>query len=959
MADSKLVVFLKLDGTEFGKGISQAQADTAKLGAAFSAVGVAAGAAVKFAANFQDSMIKTARSAGMASASFSSLAYAANLSGVQAGELAKNMTKLQNPSETATRAFKDLGIQIKDSKGNLKDQGQLLNELSDRLAGITDPATRSQAAIRIFGEEGAKMASLLEGGSKALAEARKEAYEFGQTVSKEAGENAEKFNDNIAKVTMGLSGLRNVVAESAIEFINQSKALETVQNALKGAIEWWRGLSDSTKETIMLVVSGVAAFGGLLLALSAVAAILPAIAAGFKLLIGPVGLIILGVTGLAAALTLLRTDQDKQIKAAEEAERQAVRNGAAWKDNARALEELRGKSKLTGAEQDKLADIKKRVAAEALRLGQNINVETMSLQQLIDKTKEFQRIQKVEQYKEINKQLVDLGKRYNETTANLERVNKEVENLTKSGFGGAAMLKAYTDSSARLTKQQAELQARLTAVGKKLEDSNKKEEEAIQTAIKFSSATEQVDRSWVYATRGLDGFNSAVGNFVRDTAPDMISAQLEFEEFSRAVERSMEKSKVAIATAGLVEAAAKVAQQVIAPFGQLTDAIAKGIEYDSQVALRDLDVVSNRAAEAYKANREALEMQEAEKIKALEKSFDEQIRVLTEGENAKNQAAQRAADERLLIANDEYERAKAAAEEKFKADLERDQMEYEAKMALLEERALDREQRQLTETIMEEDARLLREQREREHEARLAELAKEFAGKQKSIDADLKATEKANADKNKAEIEALQTAKAEALTAAEAEKNAKLKALDEQRAKEEKDLEKQRLQTQYNAQVDAFNATKATKMAETVASGIASAAQAFAALAPIPFVGVALGTAAAAVITAAMGMRVAQIEKQKPIKPAGLLEDGGVIAGNITHAQGGIPAEVESGEMFIDKGRTAKMLRAIDNGLAGMGGGVTVNIMAGAIQGDIRDESTLNKLADKLGRQIQRRMVFA
>ena len=95
-------------------------------------------------------------------------------------------------------------------------------------------------------------------------------------------------------------------------------------------------------------------------------------------------------------------------------------------------------------------------------------------------------------------------------------------------------------------------------------------------------------------------------------------------------------------------------------------------------------------------------------------------------------------------------------------------------------------------------------------------------------------------DQNKAEIEALTIAKAEALEKAEAEKNAKLKALDEQRAKEEKDLEKQRLQTQYNAQVDAFNATKATKMAETVASGIASAAQAFAALAPIPFVGVAL-----------------------------------------------------------------------------------------------------------------------
>ena len=120
----------------------------------------------------------------------------------------------------------------------------------------------------------------------------------------------------------------------------------------------------------------------------------------------------------------------------------------------------------------------------------------------------------------------------------------------------------------------------------------------------------------------------------------------------------------------------------------------------------------------------------------------------------------------------------------------------------------------------------------------------------------------------------------------------------------------QRLQTQYNAQVDAFNATKAVKIAETAASGAAAAAQAFVSMtAAMPFgLGQALGGAVAAVIIATTSMRIAQIEKQKPIKPAGLLEDGGVIAGNITHAQGGIPAEVESGEMFIDKGRTAKML---------------------------------------------------
>ena len=945
MADSKLVVFLKLDGTEFGKGISQAQADTAKLGAAFSAVGVAAGAAVKFAANFQDSMIKTARSAGMASASFSSLAYAANLSGVQAGELAKNMTKLQNPSETATRAFKDLGIQIKDSKGNLKDQGQLLNELSDRLAGITDPATRSQAAIRIFGEEGAKMASLLEGGSKALAEARKEAYEFGQTVSKEAGENAEKFNDNIAKATMGLTGLRNVVAESAIEFINQSKALETVQDVLKSVIGWWRGLSDNTKQTIMTVVAGVAAFGGLLLALSALAAVLPAIATGFALLTGPVGLVIAGVGLLSAAYFALRTEQDAALKAARQAEKQSTANLSAIREQITSLEELSRKTKLTGADEANLAKIKEDVAKRAIAAGQAIDVQRMSLEELMSKMKEFEGMEKTKSIMSLTQQYTELSKAQFQSKVRLEALAVQYKNATPE---------AYT---AALNKELAVykgLETEMNLVTSRVKDLTKEKKKSSAAPFKWTG-----DKPPEKALASLDSFNDALAKYGARNAATLEEEQKAVKEYQKAYTDGLGDIRNALATAGLAEAVAKVAQQVIAPFGQLTDTIAKGIEYDSQVALRDLDVVSNRAAEAHKANREALEMQEAEKIKALEKSFDEQIRVLTEGENAKNQAAQRAADERLLIANDEYERAKAAAEEKFKADLERDQMEYEAKMAVLEERALDREQRQLTETIMEEDARLLREQREREHEARLAELAKEFAGKQKSIDADLKATEKANAEKNKAEIEALQTAKAEALEKAEAEKNAKLKALDEQRAKEEKDLEKQRLQTQYNAQVDAYNETKATKMAEPVASGIASAAQAFAALAPIPFVGVALGTAAAAVITAAMGMRVAQIEKQKPIKPAGLLEDGGVIAGNITHAQGGIPAEVESGEMFIDKGRTAKMLRAIDNGLAGMGGGVTVNIMAGAIQGDIRDESTLNKLADKLGRQIQRRMVFA
>ena len=105
-----------------------------------------------------------------------------------------------------------------------------------------------------------------------------------------------------------------------------------MQDVLKSVIGWWRGLSDNTKQTIMTVVAGVAAFGGLLLALSALAAVLPAIATGFALLTGPVGLVIAGVGLLSAAYFALRTEQDAALKAARQAEKQSTANLSAIRE---------------------------------------------------------------------------------------------------------------------------------------------------------------------------------------------------------------------------------------------------------------------------------------------------------------------------------------------------------------------------------------------------------------------------------------------------------------------------------------------------------------------------------------------------------------------------------------------------------------------------------------------------
>jgi hypothetical protein len=862
-ADSKLVVMLKLDGTELGKGISRAQADIAKIGVAFSGIGAAAGAAIKFAADFQDQTIKNARAAGVASQAYSELAYAAKLSGVSNEELTKSLVKLQNPVGLVGQTFKDLGIQTKDISGKFKSQSALMSELAEKFKFIQDPALKSQAALRIFGEEGVKMVSMLEAGTAGLRSAAKEAYEFGQTVSEKAGKNAEAFNDNLTKVTMGLTGFRNVVAESAIATINQSGALESAQNVLKNAIAFWRGLSDETKSFVLKAVAVVAGIGALALALSAVAAILPQVAVGFKLMLGPVGLVLTALTALIGGFS---DYSDLLKKSPQDAEKWAAAGG----------------------------------------------ITTMTIAAI------------TQAYQALNTELAF-------TNNVLGGTFKNVQKAALAYSQAAAAKKQYAASHFKLTPTEAKPPLPPEILYKS----------------DLISAITQVDKVKLQS-RAL-GAGGAEGRLKEIEAEDKKIRDLERSYAS-------EGQQVAIQYGKISEAAANLASSVIKPFAGLTDAIAAGIQYTSEVALRDLDVTSNRAAEAYTATRAAMESEETAKIKALEDSYDKQIEAVRAGESAKNMAIEFAANERLLAADEEYKKQMDALNASYAAQAAADQADYEAKMAILDSRAIDREQRQLTESIMENDQKTLAEQREKDHEAALAALAKEYADKQKGIDVELKANLAANASSNKDLLEQLAKDKGDALTAAEADKNAKLKALDEARAAEEKAMEKKKLETQYNAQMDAFHATKAVKIAETIASGVASAAQAFAALAPIPFVGIALGAAAAGVISAAMAMRVGQIASQEPIKPAGLLREGGLIGGSTTHEQGGIPANVESGEMFIDKGRSAKMLNAIDNGIAG-GGGITVNIMAGAIQGDVRDEGTIKRLADLLGRQISRRMV--
>lgn len=84
----------------------------------------------------------------------------------------------------AKDAFKELGISLKDSEGNLKASDKLLGEVADRMMKVKDPADKLRLAFKMFDTDGAAMVNVLANGSKGLDEFSAKARDLGIVVDR-------------------------------------------------------------------------------------------------------------------------------------------------------------------------------------------------------------------------------------------------------------------------------------------------------------------------------------------------------------------------------------------------------------------------------------------------------------------------------------------------------------------------------------------------------------------------------------------------------------------------------------------------------------------------------------------------------------------------------------------------------------------------------------------------------
>lgn len=243
----------------------QLEKDAKAAGIAMGAAGAAAAAGlgymIKASIDAADAASKAAQSSGLTTEAYTSLAFAADMSGVSTGELDAAMSRLNRTalevaagSEKQAALFKTLGVSVKDAGGALRDGDQILMDLADRFAKMPDGIGKSSLAMEVFGKSGAKMIPLLNSGSEGIKDLTEQARALGLVINDEQAKSAERFNDNLSILAGVSRGAGNVIAGELLPVMNDFTA-EMVDIAIKGE------LAASAGDTLATSLKALAATG--------------------------------------------------------------------------------------------------------------------------------------------------------------------------------------------------------------------------------------------------------------------------------------------------------------------------------------------------------------------------------------------------------------------------------------------------------------------------------------------------------------------------------------------------------------------------------------------------------------------------------------------------------------------------------------------------------------------------
>lgn len=202
---------------------------------------------------------KLSQRIGIGVESVSELQYAFGAGGIEAEGFAAIMKKLNeniseaagNVNSEAARAFRAMGIDVRDATGAIRESDAVLLDIADRFEGYADGANKSAIATQLLGKQGEAAIPVLNEGAAGLRSMGDEGRKLGAIISEELSQQAAEFNSRLDRMrTLLIDGIGNRIAAELLPNLN----------ALGEEFETTAGKSlllERTSATIATLIKGV------------------------------------------------------------------------------------------------------------------------------------------------------------------------------------------------------------------------------------------------------------------------------------------------------------------------------------------------------------------------------------------------------------------------------------------------------------------------------------------------------------------------------------------------------------------------------------------------------------------------------------------------------------------------------------------------------------------------------
>lgn len=184
----------------------------------------------------------------------------ANVDGLQMSmkTLATQADAVIQGSSEATRMFKELGVEVTDLNGNMKDQEALFSEVFLALSDMEDETTRTAYASRLLGRSATELAPAMNQGAQEIEHLRGEAHRLGLVYEDELIDKGVRLGDNILALRRSFEALKTraiapvvgvlvSVTDRMLGQYSASGALEGALDKVKTATERYKKAQEDAK----------------------------------------------------------------------------------------------------------------------------------------------------------------------------------------------------------------------------------------------------------------------------------------------------------------------------------------------------------------------------------------------------------------------------------------------------------------------------------------------------------------------------------------------------------------------------------------------------------------------------------------------------------------------------------------------------------------------------------------